>query len=327
MALGIGISGPRGGGGGATPSLSIEVFSDAGYTIPIASLAYGATAYIKLTPTGMTPTSYSFFFGNGTKNAPQVTQVGDSLAWVVSLTGTITISATATDGTDATADATPFTLTSTLVIANSLKFDGVNDYVVGKPLIQNNQDFSITFWFKLNSTASFESMVSFYNYSSVNASVGIAFYNGGISYLSHGTGWNFNRTIAWTPDLLWHHLTFTYNTSTGAKQILIDGVSLGTLQTDFIIGAFDWFSMGFGFQKNQWGNLNMTDVAFHNGILTPSEIAAMQTLGVASGNEVQRYPFTEAAGTVTGNVNDTVANQQATLRNMLAPNGIVTDAP
>jgi hypothetical protein len=72
----------------------------------------------------MTPTSYTFFFGNGAKNAPQVTQVGDSLAWVVSLTGTITISATATDGTDATADATPFTLTSALVITKSLKFDG-----------------------------------------------------------------------------------------------------------------------------------------------------------------------------------------------------------
>jgi hypothetical protein len=119
------------------------VFSDAGYTIPVASLAYGATAYIKLTPTGMTPTSYSFFFGNGTKNAPQVTQVGDSLAWVVSLTGSITISATATDGTDATADATPFTLTSTLVIANSLKFDGVNDYVIGTPMVQSSANFSV----------------------------------------------------------------------------------------------------------------------------------------------------------------------------------------
>jgi hypothetical protein len=52
MALGIGISGPRGGGGGASPTLTLGVFSDAGYTIPVASLAYGATAYIKLTPTG-----------------------------------------------------------------------------------------------------------------------------------------------------------------------------------------------------------------------------------------------------------------------------------
>jgi hypothetical protein len=42
-------------------SLSIEVYSDAGYTTPASSFNYGATAYIKLVPTGITPTSYSFF--------------------------------------------------------------------------------------------------------------------------------------------------------------------------------------------------------------------------------------------------------------------------
>jgi hypothetical protein len=115
------------------PSLSIEVYSDAGYTIPVASLNYGATAYIKVTPTGITPTSYTFFFGNGTKNAPQVTQVGDSLAWVITLTGTVTISATATDGTDATADATPFTLTvpNTYIGGKAVKTDGVVDRIHG----------------------------------------------------------------------------------------------------------------------------------------------------------------------------------------------------
>ena len=64
MALGIGVSGPRGGGGGATPSLSIEVYSDAGYTIPVASLAYGATAYVKLVASDIIPTTHTLFFGN-----------------------------------------------------------------------------------------------------------------------------------------------------------------------------------------------------------------------------------------------------------------------
>ena len=59
--IAIGSVSGGGGGGGTAPSLTIEVFSDAGYTIPVASLNYGATAYIKLTPTGITPTSYSFF--------------------------------------------------------------------------------------------------------------------------------------------------------------------------------------------------------------------------------------------------------------------------
>jgi hypothetical protein len=59
MALGIGISGPRGGGGGAIPSLSIEVYSDAGFTTPIISDQFGQTVYIKAVSTGSV-TSYLF---------------------------------------------------------------------------------------------------------------------------------------------------------------------------------------------------------------------------------------------------------------------------
>ena len=309
------------------PSLSIEVFSDAGYTVPVTTLNYGATAYIKLTPTGITPTTYSFFFGNGTKNAPQVTQVGDSLAWVITLTGTITISATATDGTDATADATPFTLTSTIVITNSMKFDGVNDTTLATPLITYNQDFSVSFWFKMNSAAITNSLFSMgikYNSSRLAITV---FYNiNKIAVLSSGNGWNLNRNVAWTGDTNWHNLIVTNNNSTKAKEVFIDGVSIGIPNNDALSADFDYLMLGYGWGNN-YGNVNIADFNIHNSILTAPQIAALQTVGATSANSVQRWIFNEAVGTTSGAVSDIVAGQKMNLRNMLAPNGIVADAP
>jgi hypothetical protein len=309
------------------PSLSIEVYSDAGYTIPVASLAYGATAYIKLVSSDITPTTHTFFFGNGTKNAPQVTQVGDSLAWVITLTGTITISATATDGTDATADATPFTLTSTIVITNSMKFDGVNDTTLATPLITYNQDFSVSFWFKMNSAAITNSLFSMgikYNSSRLAITV---FYNiNKIAVLSSGNGWNLNRNVAWTGDTNWHNLIVTNNNSTKAKEVFIDGVSIGIPNNDALSADFDYLMLGYGWGNN-YGNVNIADFNIHNSILTAPQIAALQTVGATSANSVQRWIFNEAVGTTSGAVSDIVAGQKMNLRNMLAPNGIVADAP
>ena len=310
------------------PSLSIEVYSDAGYTIPVASLAYGATAYIKLVSSDITPTTHTFFFGNGTKNAPQVTQVGDSLAWVVSLTGSITISATATDGTDATADATPFMLTSTLVIANSLKFDGVNDYVIGTPMVQSSANFSITFWFKLNSLVGRQGLFSFYDLFNTSRDPLTLFYDSNaLYYLSKFNNWNFNRNIAWTGDTSWHHFTFTYNASTFVQYIYVDGVNLGGLFNSQLTGDFDKFVMGNAQARTQYGNVNMTDISMHNVELSGAQVTALQTLGSASGNEVQRFPITESVGTISGQITDIVNNQKATLRNMTTGFGIVLDAP
>ena len=327
MAVGVGWTRICDGSGGTAPSLTIEVYSDAGYTTPASSLNYGATAYIKLTPTGITPTTHTLFFGNGTKNAPQVTQVGNTLAWVVSLDGTVTISATATDGTDATADATPFTLTSTIVITNSMKFDGVNDTTLATPLITYNQDFSVSFWFKMNSAAITNSLFSMgikYNSSRLAITV---FYNiDKIAVLSSGTGWNLNRNVAWTGDTNWHNLIVTNNNSTKAKEVFIDGVSIGIPNNDTLSADFDYLMLGYGF-GNTYGNVNIADFNIHNSILTAPQIAALQTVGATSANSVQRWIFNEAVGTTSGAVTDIVAGQKMNLRNMLAPNGIVADAP
>ena len=327
MALGIGISGPRGGGGGATPSLSIGVYSDAGYTIPVASLTYGATAYIKLVSANITPTTHTFFFGNGTKNAPQVTQAGDSLAWVVSLTGTVTISATATQGTTATADATPFTLTSTIVITNSLKFDGVNDTTLATPLIVRNQDFSVSFWFKMNSASVTNSLFSMGIKYDSNRLALTVFYNvNNITVLSSGTGWNLNRNVAWAGDTNWHNMVVTNNNSTNLIEIFIDGASIGVPNWDALTADFDYLLLAYGFNYN-YGAVNIADFNIHDSVLTSLQIAALQTVGATSANSVQRWIFSEAVGTVSGSVTDIVNNQKATLSKMTLPFGIVADAP
>ena len=310
------------------PSLSIEVYSDAGYTIPVASLAYGATAYIKVTPTGITPTSYTFFFGNGTKNAPQVTQVGDSLAWVITLTGTVTISATATDGTDATADATPFSLTSTLVIANSLKFDGVNDYATATPLIQQDSDFSITFWFKLNSLTGSQGLIGIYNELNTSKDALNLYYDTNyIKYLSNNS-WSEAAQIPWTGDLNWHHFTFTYSASTGGQAIYIDGASLGVLPVQNIITRyFDKIAIGLVRAHVRYGNVTLADLGLHDSILNQSTITSMQTIGVASGSEVQRWVMDRPIGTTEGFIVDIINKQRMILRNMTTGFGIVADAP
>lgn len=307
-----------------SPSLSIEVYSDAGYTIPASSFNFGATAYIKLVPTGITPTSYTLFFGNGTKNAPQVTQAGDTLAWTVSLTGSVIISATATDGSDATADATPFTLTSTLVIDHALKFDGVNDYAVsGLPKI-DLANFSISFVFQLNSTAG---RTSLYSFASLNPSPGqpaqgMYYESNAFTFLSQ-SAYSFGQTLPWTGDTDAHVFTMRYNSTVRAVEIFIDGVSLGVCAQLATYSTAIWsLVLGRAYVFTNYGNVKLTDVRVFNHYLSIAEIATLQTLGNPVGNEVLWYPFTEAIGTTTV-AKDLLTGYELAMYNMTAPNGII----
>jgi hypothetical protein len=74
--------------------------------------------------------------------------------------------------------------------------------------------------------------------------------------------------------------------------------------------------MGNAQARSQYGNVNMTDISMHNVELSGAQVTALQTLGSASGNEVQRFPITESVGTISGQITDIVNNQKATLRKM-----------
>jgi len=332
MALGIGISGPRGGGGGAIPSLSIEVYSDAGYTIPVASLAYGATAYVKLVASDIIPTTHTLFFGNGTKNAPQVTQAGDTLAWTVSLTGSVIISATATDGTDATADATPFTLTSTLVIDHALNFDGVNDFAVGTSLLDIGSDFSVTNWFKFNTIANF---VPIFGLAPFHSPLAKPSFGCGFDYRDNQLkffGWNnewTNNGLTITPDLNWHHLAVNYDYSSQTVTVYLDNSLLGSMPSfnvsqpidGLILGRFgDWPYVG-----GKYGSLRITDVRLNPNVLSLAQIDDVYN-GLPSGDEIQWYAMDEPVGQPL-RITDFISNQKASVYNTIAPYGIIADAP
>jgi hypothetical protein len=115
MALGIGISGPRGGSGGGGGTLTIGVFSDVGLTTPVTSGNYGAIVYIKANPTGIVPTSYTFSI-DGSKDKV-ISQSGDTYVWTIDNAGAVLITARATDGSGATANATAFSFTAILTSA------------------------------------------------------------------------------------------------------------------------------------------------------------------------------------------------------------------
>jgi hypothetical protein len=74
---------------GAT--LTVEVFSDAGYTTPITATTYNQTVYIRATPTGTTPTGYVFFAFDGTNIYPIGEQVGNEISGEVPFLGSYEI--------------------------------------------------------------------------------------------------------------------------------------------------------------------------------------------------------------------------------------------
>jgi hypothetical protein len=111
MALGIGISGPRGGGGGAIPSLSIGVYSDADLTTPITTADFGDTVYINITTSIASPTEYRFLIFESSVIGNYTLQAGATLSYTISSFEDLIIFAESEDGVSVAAALTPFDLT------------------------------------------------------------------------------------------------------------------------------------------------------------------------------------------------------------------------
>ena len=115
----------------AVPSLTIGVFSDAGYTTPVTGGAFGGTVYIKLYESNIVPTGFTISFNGGSDKV--INQAGGTYTWVIDVKGTVTINASARDGSDGVANATAFTFTTTnaYVGGKELSLDGVADTADG----------------------------------------------------------------------------------------------------------------------------------------------------------------------------------------------------
>jgi hypothetical protein len=111
MALGIGISGPRGGSGGGGGTLTIGVFSDAGHTTPITSADFGDTVYINITTSIASPTEYRFLIFESSIIGNYTLQAGATLSYTIASFNDLIIFAEAEDGSTVAAALAPFDLT------------------------------------------------------------------------------------------------------------------------------------------------------------------------------------------------------------------------
>lgn len=309
-------------------SLTIGVFSDAGLTTPVTSGNNGSTVYIKANPTGITPTSYTFSI-DGSKDKV-VTQAGDTYAWTIDIVGAVVITARATDGSGATANATAFAFTANLIIDKAISFDGVNDYTYSWFVPKQNTSFSVTMRVKMNNTALITPMFSINEVGAQRDSFCICFSPTGnvITVHSWNGSWDLYTIGSITPDTNWHHLTVTFNSATNHVKAYWDGVLIGTRTSAANYGHQKWqlFALARAHEVpyvgGKYGNMTIADPAIHDVTLTQVQVTALQTLGAVSGNEVQHYPVTEAIGTTTGYIADMAGTIPMQLINITSPNGV-----
>jgi len=73
----------------AIPSLSINVYSDAGLTTPITTATFGQTVYINATVSSLTPTNYTYTFNGEVVTSADT--VNNAYAWTVDSFGSVDI--------------------------------------------------------------------------------------------------------------------------------------------------------------------------------------------------------------------------------------------
>jgi len=108
--------------------------------------------------------------------------------------------------------------------------------------------------------------------------------NGEIRFTFNGNANQQDTGILTPTDGLWHNIIVTFNATTGAVEMFLDGVSVytGTVPNlggitaggSFVLGQ-DQDNVGGGFQGQQALNGDLADVAIIDGIVTAAEVAAL----------------------------------------------------
>jgi len=230
---------------------------------------------------------------------------------------------TITGGEVVVPDSTP---TPTPTITKGLSFDGVNDYAVtGLPKIDLDE-FSVSFFFQMATTAGRTELYSFQSGTSTRPAQGMYYENNAFTFLSLDF-YSFSQTLPWTGDTDSHHFVMRYDTIVNAVEIFIDGISLGVCATPVNYTNQLWsLLLGRAFAFSGYGDVKMTDVRVFNHYLTTGEIATLQTAGTAIGNEVLWYPFLEDIGE-TDFCTDIVTGYELALYNFTSPFGVIAFTP
>ena len=218
-------------------------------------------------------------------------------------------------------------------MAWALQFDGVNDLTSGFALPILGENFSVSMWVKMNNTTLPTPFFQLTDRFQGRPSLIVGYVPSllGINAQSWNIEWNLYNFGTIAADNDWHNVIITYDYTLKILVIYWDGVVILNAATYYInyetgeinlARASDW-----GYIGAKSGNINTTDIAVHNTVLTQTQATAMQVLGTASGDEVQRYPITESVGTTSGYIADPIGNIPMQLLNMIAPYGVVADAP
>ena len=162
----------------------------------------------------------------------------------------------------------------------SIALDGTNQYFTTSDSTLSGDLGSVSMWFKLDTTAYSRTIFNFHADHNNNL---LIYYHGGRNETNaEHKGGGTERAISVTPTVEnngWHHLAYTWDTSSDASVLYIDGSSVGTGQAADFTGAV--VNINFGYRQDSGlyfiGNLN--DASLYDDVLTGGEVSTIYNSG------------------------------------------------
>jgi hypothetical protein len=127
---------------------------------------FGDAVTITVTPTGITPTSYTFIVSKDDGDYLRVTQVSNVYVWAAVYTGTQTISVVATDGANVVANEASVTVT--WAFNQAINFNGTTQYITavqeGAFGVASASKWMLSFWINVDSLTNNPIVFSYNNF-------------------------------------------------------------------------------------------------------------------------------------------------------------------
>lgn len=225
--------------------------------------------------------------GNKTSQSLAADATGHPVGWwpLNQTTGTTVTDAS---GTGNTANASGATWTGSSASFTGAGGQGV---VTNGPVVNTASSFSVSAWAQLNSTGTWQD---------VAAQDGTNDSGFELQYDVTDSAWAFSRTATDTTNPTgikahgttkpstgtWYHLVGTYNSSTGAMTLYVNGAAAGTATDSTPFTSSGGFTIGRG-QYNasatDWLNGQAANVQAYNRVLSASEVSALYSGGRTSG--------------------------------------------
>jgi hypothetical protein len=281
------------------PSLSIGVFSDAGYTTPVTGGAFGDTVYIKLYESNIVPTGFTISFDGDSEKV--INQAGGTYTWVIDVKGTVTINASARDGSDGVANATPFTFTTTnaaYVGGKALSLDGVSDtadgYVDCAGIMQT---YGLSFMIKKPSglSASYKGVIGFGSCLSGSSiqrqynAIVVAHWVHSTNFAVSFNGQVYNTSIAMNLDQYQH---FRFEVGATHLRVYKDGVEVySTARTTALPVVSKEITVGASrVTNNNLSQMDIRDIFVDDGTLSAAESLALSNASHAGTDPTAAAP-------------------------------------